>query len=195
MSLIALHFETANRHRASACHVAAVLFERGRVTEQFVSVIRPPAGSPGRFDPLCTALHGIGPSDVAEAPTFAELWPLLQDLLGRAPRVVAHTASFHGAVLAHATSNLDAPPALPPVECVLTRARRLLPRLQNHRLPTVCAALHLPLPDAAHPAGRALAAALAADALDWLEVMPAADHTRRPELRRAPGRTPTRRAA
>lgn len=197
MSLIALHFETANRHRESACHVAAVLFERGRIVEQFASVLRPPDGAFGTFDPLHVSLHGIDPEAAAAAPAFAEIWPLLGDLLQRSSRLVAQPAVFHGGVLSQALAPLPTPLAAPTVECVLTRARRLLPHLENHRLPTLCAALDLPLPDADRPAGRATAAALVADALDWLEVMPIPVSTAgaRPGARRAPGGRRTARAA
>lgn len=197
MSLIALHFETANRHRESACHVAAVLFERGRIVEQFASVLRPPDGPLGAFDALHVSLHGIGPEAAAVAPAFAEIWPLLDDLLQRSSRIVAQPAVFHGGVLSQALAALPTPAAVPSIECVLSRARRLLPHLGNHRLPTLCAALDLPLPDTGRAAGRATAAAMVADALDWLEVMPipVAAAGIRPSARRAPGGHRTIRAA
>jgi DNA polymerase-3 subunit epsilon len=193
MPLIALHFETANRHRGSACHVAAVLFDRGRVEEQFASVLRPPEGPLGALDPLHASLHGLGLAEMAVAPAFGEIWPLLSDLLARARRVVAQPAAFHRGVLASALAALPEPEPAPAMECVLTRARRLLPHLENHRLTTLCAALGLPQPAPDRPADRALAAARIANALDWLEVLPG--RGRPPLTRRAPTPLKTTRAA
>jgi len=193
MPLIALHFETANRQRGSACHVAAVLLHRGRVEEQFASVLRPPEGPLSALDPLHVSLHGLGPSELAVAPAFVEIWPLLSDLLAGAERVVAQPAAFHRGVLASALAELPEPPFAPPIECLLARARRLLPHLENHRLATLCSALELPRPSPDRLADRALAAARVANALDWLEVLPS--RGRVPVARRAPNPLKVTRAA
>lgn len=40
---IAIDFETANEHRASACAVALVFFEKGRISKKYDWLIRPPS--------------------------------------------------------------------------------------------------------------------------------------------------------
>ncbi|WP_254991366.1 exonuclease domain-containing protein [Cyanobium sp. N5-Cardenillas] len=46
-----------------------------------------------------TAIHGISWSQVAQAPTFAELWPQLAAALEVAQFIAAHNASFDAGVL------------------------------------------------------------------------------------------------
>jgi len=94
MKFTAIDFETANADRSSACAVGLVMIENGEVVARFSQLIRP---NPLVFDPFNVSIHGISAADVADAPTFAELWPDLW------PRVigplVAHNAAFDMSVL------------------------------------------------------------------------------------------------
>lgn len=94
MRFTAIDFETANADRGSACAVGLVMVEDGQVVGRVRHLIRP---EPCYFDPFNVAIHGIRPSDVADAPTFGQLWPALW------PRVsgplVAHNAAFDMSVL------------------------------------------------------------------------------------------------
>ena len=164
MSIAALKFETANRHRHSACRVALVRVLGGRVVERFSSLIR----TEGPFEAAQVAVHGLTAADVALAPTFRELWPLLSALLNGATRLVAHHAAFDRSVLEASLREAGLPVPVLEVECTLARARRLLD-LPNHRLATVCAAQGVPAPARGDTAGAALAAALLAERLDAWE--------------------------
>jgi DNA polymerase-3 subunit epsilon len=93
-SFLAIDFETANCYRDSACAVGLVRVEEGKITQQVVHLIRPPYRD-FRF----TSIHGISWSDVAEAPTFVELWPRIAPLFEGVEVLAAHNASFDRSVL------------------------------------------------------------------------------------------------
>ncbi|NQU39143.1 MAG: 3'-5' exonuclease [Lentisphaerae bacterium] len=104
MRFTAIDFETANASRASACAVGLSIVEEGEVVEEIYHLIRP---EPSHFDPMNIAVHGIRPGDVADAPTFAELWPeLMQRVSGP---LVAHNAAFDMSVVRHALDRLGWP--------------------------------------------------------------------------------------
>jgi DNA polymerase-3 subunit epsilon len=104
MKFTAIDFETANASRASACAVGLALVENGEIVGQFHQLIRP---DPLVFDPFNVSIHGITPADVADAPTFAELWPsLLKAVSGP---LIAHNASFDMSVLRYALAESGIP--------------------------------------------------------------------------------------
>lgn len=100
---VALDFETATSRRASACAIGLVYARRRRIvgTENFL--IQPPGNAYSGFN---ISIHGIDPSMTRDSPTFAELWPTLEDRIGGRP-VVAHNASFDMSVLRHELDRLD----------------------------------------------------------------------------------------
>ncbi len=89
MRIVAIDFETAHRHRHSACQLAAVLVEDGDVVDILHTLLDPEA----EFEALHLALHGITPARVAGAPRLVDLWPRLADMLSRADRVIAHNVA------------------------------------------------------------------------------------------------------
>ena len=94
MNFTAIDFETANSSRSSACAVGLAIVDNGEIVGQFHQLIRP---DPLIFDPFNVSIHGITAADVADAPTFAELWPsLLKAVNGP---LIAHNASFDVSVL------------------------------------------------------------------------------------------------
>jgi DNA polymerase-3 subunit epsilon len=159
MTIIGIDFETANSARNSACQIGLVAFEKGRVVDQYVSLIKPP----GEFGAMQMSIHGITPSRVAKAPTLASIWPNVSAFLARGKRIVAHNAAFDRGVLVASLAHhgIAAPPA--DIECTVALARKRLPHLTDHKLPTVCAALGIPFTDH-HDA---LADARAAAAVAW----------------------------
>ena len=162
MDIVGIDFETANRFRNSACQVGAVLVQDGRVVDTYMSLIRPP----GNFEAINIAVHGITASKVRSAPTLAAIWPTLKAFLGRAQRISAHNATFDRGVLKASLAAHGI--ALPTYafECTVARARTVLPHLADHKLPTVCRALGVPLLDHHDALADATAAGLIAHALD-----------------------------
>jgi len=133
MDFVAIDFETANQYPDSACAIGLAIAKDGQITEVFASLIRP---EDSEFSPRNMAVHGISPEDVADKPTFKELWPKLSELIGAGP-LVAHNAAFDMRVLA--TSLWGRGLEIPRIQCACTleMSRGLLPGLPNHRLGTL----------------------------------------------------------
>ncbi len=162
---VALDFETADYERNSACAVAAVLVEKGRVVETVYSLIRPPRPS-FRF----TWLHGISWDDVADQPTFGELWPRLNPLFSEAEFIAAHNASFDRGVMAACGSAYGCRTDFDRYLCTMRLARRLWD-IRPTKLSDVCHQFEIPLTH--HHAG--------SDALACAKIVLRARHTGVPE--------------
>ena len=142
LTFTAIDFETANHLPESACAVAAVRVERGRVVSRWSELLRPPAHA-RRF--AFTGLHGIAWRDVARAPTFADAWPTLRALCEGVEFVAAHNAPFDREVLAASCRWWRVRPlAGARFTCTVELARRTW-RIYPTRLPCVAEFLGLPL--------------------------------------------------
>jgi DNA polymerase-3 subunit epsilon len=95
MQFASIDFETANSSRSSACQLGIALVDNGRVQKTHSWLIRP---EPAVFDPRCVSIHGITKVRVQDAPSFAQIWPEVCDLIGDAV-LVAHHAAFDMSVL------------------------------------------------------------------------------------------------
>jgi len=138
-SFVALDFETANNSRDSACALAVVRVDDGRVVEERYRLIRPPTPS---F--LFTGIHGITWRHVKDEPTFDGAWPHLAELIEGVDFLVAHNAPFDRGVLRACCARYGlAEPQLPWLDTVRAAKKRWgLPR---NRLPDVCDHLGIPL--------------------------------------------------
>ncbi|WP_422926377.1 exonuclease domain-containing protein [Singulisphaera sp. PoT] len=102
--------------------------------------------NPGRpMSPAAQAIHGISDEDLADAPSFREIFPGLVEFLGPAESTVllAHNASFDAGFLGREFSRIDIPPPRHSVVDTLTVARRLIPDACDHRLETLARLLGL----------------------------------------------------
>ena len=162
---VAIDFETADCSRDSACAVAVVVAEQGRIIDTFYSLIRPPR-SIFQF----TWLHGIAWSDVADKPSFGELWPDLAPLFAGAEFVAAHNASFDRGVLDANCSLYGRVPVISRYLCTMRLARRLW-NIRPTKLSDVCGQFDIPLQH--HHAG--------ADALACAKIVLRAWHSGVPE--------------
>jgi DNA polymerase-3 subunit epsilon len=138
-TFVAIDFETADNGRDSACAVALVRAEGGRITARQARLIRPPRH---RF--LFTHIHGITWAQVAGEPTFGEVWPTLVPLLRGVDFLAAHNASFDRSVLRACcgAAGLELPRL--PWACTVKLSREQW-HLHPTRLPDVCAYLGLSL--------------------------------------------------
>ncbi len=136
---VALDFETADQGRDSACSIALVRVERRRIVRREHHLIRPP-----RRTFLFTSIHGISWAQVADAPTFAELWPQLAACLDGAQFIAAHNASFDAGVLRACCEQAGLRPPAQPFVCTVQVARQAW-NLRPTKLPDVCRHLGLPL--------------------------------------------------
>lgn len=136
---VALDFETADQGRDSACSIALVRVEGRTIVRREHHLIRPP-----RRTFLFTAIHGISWSQVADAPTFAELWPRLAACLDGAQFIAAHNASFDAGVLRACCEQAGLRSPAQPFVCTVQVARQAW-NLRPTKLPDVCRHLGLPL--------------------------------------------------
>lgn len=80
MKFAAIDFETANEKRNSACSIGVVRFDEKQIYDEYYSLINPMSD----FRSMNIRIHGIREEDVQDAPTFEDLWPTLNEKIGRA---------------------------------------------------------------------------------------------------------------
>lgn len=155
LDFTAIDFETANRHRGSACSVGVVRVRGSIIVDARHRLMRPPAAL-DFFEDRNIDIHGITSAMVADKHSFAESFDTMMGYLGD-DVLVGHNVCFDMQVLQRACEADGIEP--PDVRAVCTRdtARELLD-LSAYRLPDVAAALGISL-DHHHDA---LADALAA---------------------------------
>jgi DNA polymerase-3 subunit epsilon len=129
-TFVALDFETADYSRDSACALGLVRVENHQIVQRTYSLIKPPRR---RF--VFTYLHGITWEDVANQPTFGELWPTYSPMLEGIDFLAAHNASFDRSVLHRccAAAGIDSPKI--PFRCTVQLARQtwnIYPTKLNH---------------------------------------------------------------
>jgi DNA polymerase III subunit epsilon len=146
-AFVAIDLETADHGLDSACAVALVRVEETRIVARDRFLIRPP-----RREFVFSGLHGITWAHVAGAPSFGELWPKLDVLMGGVDFLAAHNASFDQSVLETCCrAAWLSPPALP---FLCTDLARRTWGIYPTTLPDVCRRLgialqhHEPLSDA-----------------------------------------------
>lgn len=122
LDFVAIDWETANRYRSSPIQVGLAVVRGGVVTETFGSLLRPPRLF-SRFDPDCVAIHGILPPDIADKPTFLELWPAVERRIAGLP-LVAHNAAFDIPVIRETMRVCGQLPPTIDFACSLVLARR-----------------------------------------------------------------------
>jgi DNA polymerase III subunit epsilon len=138
-SFAAIDFETADFGRDSACAVAVARVEDNAIVDRAFYYIRPP-----RKSFVFTYLHGISWNDVVGAPTFRQLWPLLNRKLANVEFLAAHNADFDRSVLNECCKKacLDAPSYS--FRCTMRLARKVWD-IYPTTLPNVCRYLNIPL--------------------------------------------------
>ncbi|MBD5560493.1 MAG: 3'-5' exonuclease [Clostridia bacterium] len=141
MDFTAIDFETANYKKTSACSIGITTVENGRIAGTEHHLIRP---YPDYFTASNIDVHGIRAADVADAPTFDELWPQIRHHFdGRI--VAAHWASFDMGVLTSVLDHYGLPYPEMDIICSCLMARSAFPQLANHKLNNVCTYLDIPL--------------------------------------------------
>ncbi|GBG95136.1 DNA polymerase III subunit epsilon [Ligilactobacillus salitolerans] len=141
MNFIALDFETASPKRHSACSLALTVVRDNQIVDEMYSLIKPPTP----FSPNNIKIHGITERDVANSPTFPELWPHISPFFAQDKLVVAHNASFDCSVLKKTLEFYQMPLPNFMVLDTLKTSRQLLTDLPNYKLNTVCDFLKIPL--------------------------------------------------
>ena len=133
MNFISLDFETANRYRSSACSIAIVMVRNDQIVDNFYSLINPQE----EFDYRNIQVHGIHPEDVADAPTFDQVWQHIYPLFDEQHLVAAHNSRFDVSVLNAALNAYQIKSPHFQVIDTLKTSRTFYPGLPNHKLNTV----------------------------------------------------------
>ncbi|MGP4106458.1 3'-5' exonuclease [Virgibacillus sp. L01] len=132
MNVVSIDFETANEKRNSPCAIGVVVANENGIVDEFYSLINPMM----HFSSFNTRIHGIREEDVADAPTFAELWPTLSDYLSH-NIVIAHNASFDMSVIRNTLDYFNLTYPEMDYLCTVNISKRIWPELKNHKLNTV----------------------------------------------------------
>ena len=148
LTFAAIDFETADRDPDSACAVGVVRVVGTRIVKRVRHLIRPPRR---RF--LFSHVHDITWADVADSPSFRELWPSLSNDLDGVDFLAAHNASFEQSVLTACCDRARIRPPRHQFTCTVAMARSVW-SIYPTTLPDVCRQLgitlhhHDPLSDA-----------------------------------------------
>ena len=140
--IVAIDVETPNGKVPAICQIGIVLAEAGEIVKTESYLVNPET----YFDPVNISIHGITPSAVEHAPTFAALWPRIAGYFENSV-VLAHNAAFDLGMLTGVLERYGIP--VPPLTCCCTvqMARRRFARetYGSYRLDTLCAAFAIPL--------------------------------------------------
>lgn len=139
ITFVAIDFETADTGKDSACAIGLVKVRGNAVAGEAYHLIRPP-----RPSMVFEYLHGISWSQVADKPTFHELWPELEAFMRDANFLVAHNAPFDRSVLTACCEKHALVPPQIPFLCTVKLARQVW-RIYPTKLPNVCSHLNIPL--------------------------------------------------
>jgi DNA polymerase III subunit epsilon len=139
MKLVAIDFETANRDPNSACALGIVQIENETIVHEEIFLIRPPSY---RFE--FSHIHGILWADVAQSPTFQQVWTKIATRIETADALVAHNASFDRRVLYACCDLYQIPHPKQKFICTVALARQRW-NLHPTKLPDVCRYLNITL--------------------------------------------------
>ena len=143
MRYLALDFETGNASPLSACALGASVFEDNQLVDEKISLIRQPE-CVGKFHWGNVRVNHIKEKMVADAPSFAEVWEPLADI-AEGCVIVCHNAMFDTNVLCSCLAHYGLKMPECRYLCTVKVSKRVWPELENHKLDTVSAALHIDL--------------------------------------------------
>ena len=138
LNFTAIDFETANGSPASPCAVGLVKVRDGKISESFATLIQPPRPNDW-FHEGNIRVHGIRPSDVADAPTWGEALEVMLAFINQ-DVLIAHNAPFDMGVLRASAALIEA--ELPDLQysCSLAISRKTY-NLESYRLNAVAYAI------------------------------------------------------
>ena len=134
LSFIALDFETATHHRASACEVGTTIVENGEIIKSESWFIKPPQNL---FDDANISIHNIKPEMTASAPSFAEQWNKFSSIL-KGKTIVAHYAPFDMGVIRDECIRCGLSFPVFNFACSCALSRFVVPGLESYSLEPIC---------------------------------------------------------
>lgn len=138
---IVFDVETPNHINDRISSIGVVVVEGQSIVQEYYALVNPET----HFDAFNIMLTGISPGDVADKPTFAEVWTKLAPIFSSG-MLIAHNAPFDMSVLAKclAAYQIEWQPYVY-YACTCQMGRKCIPDAQNHKLNTLCALLQIPL--------------------------------------------------
>ena len=136
----ALDFETLEQWRASVISVGCIIFEDGKIVDEYYSLICPPTKMENKY---CVNIHGLHYKDVKDYPTFPEIWEKVDKMIGDSP-IVAHNVGFEKSCINACSDEFGTKSDYEYID-TLSLSRKYLKHLENHRLDTVCRDLKIRL--------------------------------------------------
>lgn len=127
--------ETANNNPTSICAIGICVVRDDEIIEQFSSLVKP---YPDYYLGINTSIHGLSSADTDDAPTFAQLWPLIKTYFDN-KIVLAHNVPFDRRCLEKTLLHYEITIPYVNYGCTCSLSKRYLPELVNHKLNTVAA--------------------------------------------------------
>lgn len=133
--------ETPNHLNDKMSSIGIVVIEDGKIVDSYSSLINPEC----IFDEFNINLTHISPMDVANKPTFKDLWPTLKKYFDKGV-LVAHNARFDLTVLARCLKayGIEYKSSVEYV-CTLDVAYKVFTNIKNRKLNTICEYLNIEL--------------------------------------------------
>ena len=138
--IIVFDVETPNHKNDRICSIGLTVVENGEVSNSHYYLVNPECF----FNDRNTQIHGITQSDIADAPTFPEIWDKIGAFF-RENLVAAHNATFDLCVLRKVLQGYGINETLIYYVDTLTMARSIIKEAENYRLPTLCNKIGIPL--------------------------------------------------
>ncbi len=130
---IVFDVETPNRYNDRMSAIGISVIEDGDITEEFFTYVDPEAP----FDRFNTQLTGIDEQTVYGAPTFPELWEIIEPKMSSGI-LAAHNAVFDLGVLKRCLKDYGIPwKNTARYLCTVQMGRRLVPGI-SHKLNVMC---------------------------------------------------------
>lgn len=131
---IAFDVETPNYANDRMSAIGITVIEHGEIIREISTLVNPEA----EFNYFNVQLTGITPEMVADKPTFPELWCEIESLMGSGV-LIAHNAAFDMGVLAKCLRHYRIDwQQTAPYACTCAMGRKCYPKLENHKLNTLC---------------------------------------------------------
>lgn len=130
--IVAFDVETPNRYNNRICSIGLTVINDGIITNTFHYLVNPET----EFDRTNIQIHGIKPSDVANAPTFPEVWNEISELF-RSSLITAHNATFDLCVLRKTLQAYGINESILYYVCTLQMACSIITGIENYRLPAL----------------------------------------------------------
>lgn len=141
MNFVAIDFETANTKRYSACSLSLTIVRNNQIVDEFYTLINPKTP----FFWRNVKINRIHELDVADAPTFPDIWNHIHYFFTENKLVVAHNATFDNSVLKNTLNHYGITNTNYLSLDTLKTSRHFFPTIQNHKLNTLCDLLGIPL--------------------------------------------------